>query len=358
MGQGNAAIAREKFNTLAQTGTANFDTESLLSGKMVFGKGVDLNNKAAWKEKAKRKNVTRAVILSLIEAAKKKGATDRVKAYRNTLYCLDKFYSSDGRGYGIYCKNRFCTLCCSIRKADIINRYYPEILTWEDPHFVTLTEKAVPAAKLDRWFYGVQRAFRLILEKYKKRHQRGKGIKLKGIKSLECNFNPVTRTYNPHLHLIVPNAEIAKTLIIEWQKMWNRGKKKLASPFAQHSRRVENVERDLVELIKYGSKIFTEPDKCKNPKSKIPPMIFAAALDNIFAAMKPYRLFERFGFNLPPQSKRSAHPPTLLERYDEWIFVLALHDWHNPETGELLTGYIPSPQLQWILAQNIDTDLQ
>lgn len=225
-----------------------------------------------------------------------------MKAYRNTLYCLDRFYSSEERVYGRYCKNRFCTLCCSIRKADIINRYYSEILTWEDPHFVTLTEKSVPAAKLDRWFYGVQRAFRLILNKYKKRCQRGKGIKLKGIKSLECNFNPVARTYNPHLHLIVPNAEIAKTLIIEWQKLWNRGNKKLASPFAQHSRRVKNVERDLVELIKYGSKIFIEPDKYKNLKSKIPPMIYAAALDNIFAAMKPSVSASTF-----PNNRRPAH---------------------------------------------------
>jgi hypothetical protein len=229
---------------------------------------------------------------------------------------------------------------------------------WEDLHFVTLTEKAVPAAKLDLWFYGVQRAFRLILNKYKKRNQRGMGIKLMGVKSLECNFNPVKRTYNPHLHLIVPNAEIAKTLVTEWQKLWNRGKKTLASPLAQHIRRVENVERDLVELIKYGSKIFTEPDMNKTSKNKIPRMVYAAALDNIFAAMKPYRLFERFGFNLPPQSKQSVHPPTYLERSEEWSFHPAIHDWHNAETSELLAGYIPPPQLQWILAQNIDTDLE
>ncbi|MCC6412007.1 MAG: protein rep, partial [Saprospiraceae bacterium] len=308
MGKGNAASLQEGIYTLAQSGTAGFDTQLPLAGKIVYGAGVDLNDKVAWKAKAKRKNVTRVVILSLIEAAKKKGATDRVKAYRNTLYCMDKICSSNGRVYGRYCKNRFCTLCCSIRKADIINRYYPEIVKWEDLHFVTLTEKAVPAAKLDLWFYGVQRAFRLILNKYKKRNQRGMGIKLMGVKSLECNFNPVKRTYNPHLHLIVPNAEIAKTLVTEWQKLWNRGQKTLASPLAQHIRRVENVERDLVELIKYGSKIFTEPDMNKSTKNKIPRMVYAAALDNIFAAMKPYRLFERFGFNLPPQSKQSVHP--------------------------------------------------
>lgn len=358
MGKGNAATSQEKFNTLAQSGTADFDTHSLSSGKLVYGAGADLSDKAAWKGKAKRKIVTQKIILSLIEAAEKKGATDRVKAYRNTLYCLDKFYSSDGRVYGKYCKNRFCTLCCSIRKAEIINRYYPVIMSWEEPHFITLTQKSVPAAKLDLWFYGVNKAFRQITDKYKKRDQRGKGLKLVGIKSMECNFNPVARTYNPHQHLLAPNAEIAKTLVVEWQKKWNQGKKKLASPWAQHIRRVENIERDLVELIKYGSKIFTEPDMNKNPKNKTPRMVYAAALDNIFSAMKPYRLFDRFGFNLPPQPKHGVQLPTFLERYDEWVFEPSLSDWHNLETGELLTGYIPPPQLQWILAQSIDTDLQ
>jgi plasmid rolling circle replication initiator protein Rep len=34
-----------------------------------------------------------------------------------------------------------------------------------------------------------------------------------GIKSLECNFNPKTRTYNAHFHFIVPSKEIAEMLI-------------------------------------------------------------------------------------------------------------------------------------------------
>jgi len=354
MATGEKTLSGKTINTLAQTGTNNFQSPD----KVVMGKGSDLADKKAWKGRAKRKKVAQALSVRLVAEVEKKGEPERKSAYWNTFHCQEKLTIYDGRSYGRYCKNRFCPLCNSIRKAEIINRYLPVIRTWEQPYFVTLTQKAVPAEKLGLWFSGVHRAFREIREKCKKRHQRGKGIKLKGIKSLECNFNPVARTYNPHLHLIVPNAEIAKTLITEWQKLWNRGKKKLASPYAQHSRRVENVERDLVELIKYGSKIFTEPDKCKNPKSKIPPMIYAAALDNIFAAMKPYRLFERFGFNLPPQSKRGVHPPTLLEQCNEWIFDPTLHDWHNLETGELLTGYLPPPQLQWILAQSIDTDLQ
>lgn len=358
MEKGNAAIAREKIYTLAQNGTVIGDTDALLQGRVVYGAGADMTDKVAWKGRAKRKIVTQAVILSLIEAAKKKGATERVKGYWNTYHCQEKFFSSEGRVYGNYCKNRWCTVCCSIRKAELINRYLPEIQTWEDPHFVTLTVKAVPAAKLGWAFRGLHKAFRQLREYHKKREREGKGKKLIGLRATECNFNAKTKTYNPHIHLLVANAEMAKTLTTEWVKKWNQKGIRYTSPNAQHYRRVENVEKDLIELVKYGAKIFTEPDLKRKAGSNIPQMIYAAALDNIFAALKPYRLFERFGFNLPSQPKGGTHPPTLLERYDEWLFDASLHDWHNPETGELLTGYIPPPQLQWILAQNIDTDLQ
>lgn len=349
---------QENFNTLAHNGTADFDHYSQLSGKLVFGLGSDLTDKKALKRKAKCKAVTQKIILSMIEVAKKKGAFDRVKSYRNSLYCVEKFYSSEGRVHGLYCKNRFCTVCCGIRKAMLIKQYLPEIKKWEDPRSVTLTVKAVPAEKLAERLTEIKRVFQRILDKYKKRHKRSGGLKLIGIKSLECNFNPVAGTYNPHLHLIVPNIEIATTLVIEWQKEWNKGGEKLATPWAQLSKRVGSLERGLIEAIKYGIKIFTEPDMDKSGKSKVPRMVYAAALDTIFAALKPYNLFCKFGFNLPKQSKQNKQSPIVLEQYDEWVYDPALYDWHNPETGELLAGYIPPPELQWILAQNIDTDLQ
>ena len=60
----------------------------------------------------------------------------------------------------------------------------------------------------------MNKAFSIIKERCKKRHQRGTGIQLIGIKSLECNFNPQKKTYNPHFHIIVPNKEIATLLKI------------------------------------------------------------------------------------------------------------------------------------------------
>jgi hypothetical protein len=353
MGKKEGSAYGENFNTLAQSGTDNYSNPSDPTGRIVSGLGSDMGDRNAWKRRAKRKMITQKMILSLIEVAEKKGEPERKKAYWNTYHCQEQLFSSEGRVFSKYCKNRFCTICCSIRKAEIINRYLPVLQTWEDPYFVTLTVKAVPAENLGKWLEGIHKAFRQIREKFKKKSQRGTGVKFIGIKSLECNFNPVSKTYNPHLHIIVPNRDLAVTLIIEWQKKWT---KKYTSAWAQYKRKVENLEKDLIEVIKYGSKIFTEPDMDKSAKSKIPRMVYAAALDNIFCALAKYRLFERFGFNLPKQPI-TKHEPGYLQRYDEWAFEPSLHDWFNEETGELMTGFVPSTQLKFLLSQNINTDL-
>ncbi len=87
--------------------------------------------------------------LALIDVVKEKGEPERQHAYWNAYYCQSNVIISGNKLYGDYCKNRFCTICCAIRKADTINRYYPIIFQWEDVHFVTLTVKSCKADKLN-----------------------------------------------------------------------------------------------------------------------------------------------------------------------------------------------------------------
>ncbi len=262
---------------------------------MVNGKGSDLQNNKAIKGRAKRKAVTQVMALSLIDVAKQKGFDDWQKSFWNTYYCQNKIHTANGRIYGKYCKNRFCTLCCAIRKAEIINRYLPVIEQWQEPYFVTLTIKAYPKQYLKKAIQKILNGFRLIVAKHKKRYQRGKGIKLVGIKSLESNFNPIKKTYNPHLHIIVENKAMAELLISEWLQIFTS---KYTDRKAQDMTPITNRVKMLIEIIKYGSKIFTEPDIAKKQQSTERD-IYAAALFNIFEAMKGQRIFDRFGFNLP-----------------------------------------------------------
>ncbi len=345
--------------TLAESGTQkNSKTPSIA---LVSGKGTDISDNPSLANRARRKLITRKMVLSLIDVAKEKGETKRIQAYWNAYHCLNNVIVSDGKMYGKYCKNRFCTICNAIRKADTINRYYPVMLHWEDVQFVTLTVKSCKEGLLNSRMKRMLRAFELIQNRCKKRHQRGKGIKLIGIKSLECNFNPDMKTYNPHFHLIVPNKEIADLLKKEWIAQWrpiphkNNTRYKYTNPGAQKITPVYNLETALIETIKYGSKIFTEPDLNKKRQLKTPPKIYARALDNILVAMKGKRIFERFGFNLPEQPQQMNSTKVVVD-FENWTFPKDSSDWVNDETGEALTGFLPPLSLSYLLNECINIE--
>lgn len=340
----------EQIYTLAQSGTTK--TEKPLIA--VVGKGSEITESKVVKGRAKRKLITQTMSLSLVDVSKAKKKPINEKSYWNTYHCQNKVTSSGGLLFGSYCKNRFCTLCLSIRKAEIINKYLPVIQTWEEPYFTTLTIRSCSARNLKKMTDGMIRAFTRIKSTQKKRHQRGTGIQLIGVKSLECNFNPKTRTYNPHFHLIVKNKEIAELITKEWLKIWTSTH---TSSKAQFSRPVKDTTRDLIEIIKYGSKIFTEPDVKQKVKGK--GIIYASALDNILQAMKDHRIFDRFGFNLPQIEKTEIQDSIqLISEYEEWSFNPAVSDWENIENDEKLSGYFPPEELVKMITEQIDVELE
>jgi len=337
------------FNTLVQSSTAIHQNKKRQSVK-VAGKGANSADQKTLKKWAKRKIITIVLVLNLVDVARRKGNIEQVQKYWNTYHCLTKLYESGNRLHGDYCKNRICSLCCAIRKAELINKYLPILSNWNGCYFVTLTIKAIPAKKLTRYVKGLLKVFAQIIQKYRKRNERGNGIRLQGIRSLECNFNAKTRTYNPHFHIIVRTKRMAEILHQEWIKRFAR---KHVYHGAQHMRKVENMERDLVELIKYGSKIFTEPDLQQKSKKKISHYVYVSALHNILTAMNRRRIFDRFGFNLTPKIK--VNQVRTLFNWDNWVYKSKLCDWVNLETGEMLSGYNLGKDLMLILRHNIDT---
>lgn len=336
---------------MAQSGTAN--NSVLPESSIIRGAGIDIFDNKLLQKRAKRKIISAKMILSLVDIAKSKGDQERVQQYWNTFHCQSKLKGSGDTLHGDYCKNRFCTVCLANRKAENINKYYPVLKTWKDPHFVTLTIRSIKAHKLKKWMDGMIRAFQLIKDRCKKRHQRGKGIKIMGLKSLECNFNPKTKTYNPHFHIIVPNRETAELLKKEWMHQWTS---KHTYTRAQHIVKVRNIEKALVETIKYGSKIFTEPDLALKGVKGTPRIVYAHALDNIFSALPKRGVFDRFGFNLPPkESKKSS--TQLVANFQEWIFDPMQCDWINTKSNERLTGYVLPHELEYLLNECIDAEV-
>jgi len=340
-------------HTLVQVGTPDSQLVANRYSKQVYGAGADANDKALLRKWAKRKTITQKVALALIDAAKEKAAYERIKSYWNSYHCLSDMTVANGRVYGRYCKTRCCTICLAIRKAVMINKYLPVISKWHDPYFVTLTIKAPKHRDLKNAVNGMHRAFNQIKEKYKKKDQRNTGRKLIGLRSLECNFNPQAHTYNPHFHIIVPDQYTATTLHDEWLNKWTR---KYTHPVAQHYTPINDPENVLIEIIKYGSKIFTEPDVKNKKNSDIPPSIYANALDNILAEFKGRRLLQSFGFQLPPQAARPEPAITEITDFDDIIFDAYTHDWISTQSGKAFTGYTPPPILNYLLNNGIDIE--
>ena len=322
--------------------------------QIVSGNGADLNCKERINNRAKRKLITQRRTLSLIDVAKERGVNQtELIPYWNTYNCLKKVISANGRLYGRYCKNRFCTVCCAIRKAEIINRYLPQVKKWKNAHFVTITTASVSKAQLNKRTDEMFFAFNKIKDKYRKWHSKGKSIKFVGLKSFECNYNPVAKTYNPHFHLIVPDEPTAKLIVQEWLKYWGY---KTANRLGQDIRKVTNPEKCLIEIIKYGVKTFTDPDVIKDKTSakKKTKNIYAAALYNILGAMKGHRIFERFGFNIPKPNKAKLKKVTALAVFQIWVYNIKNTDWLKEGTDQPLTYYKPPPELAAILEYFID----
>ena len=117
------------------------------------------------------------------------------------------------------------------------------------------------------------------------------------------------------------------------------------------------MDSALVEIIKYGTKIFT-PSDVDNKSMKLKGgNINAAAMYNIIAAMKGLRIFERFGFNLP-KTKKEITVASVTDEYSEWKYTRKYSDWHNTENELVLTGYVAPVPLVNLLKYNIDKELE
>ena len=353
MNQSNIlSIKGDFFNTLGQSRTESCNSLKPNNLVKVNGNGSDLGNQKSTMNRARRKQISRVLAMELIKIAMVKGNSELVRIFRNTFYCLEKLFLKDGKVHGSYCKNRICLVCQANRKSEVINNYYDTIKKWECPCFVTLTIKAVQAKRLKPVISNMIEGLNRIIGKYKKRKQRGNSSKWMGIKSLECNFNQLKRTYNPHFHLIVNSRETAEAVKREWLTVSKQG---WTDEKAQCIIEVTDLRKTLIEVIKYSSKIFTEPDPKNNKGQKGNRKVYVRALYNIMEAMQGHRLFDRFGFN-NSNAYTSKGTSKVLVNPDIFNYFSELSDWIDCDSGEKLSDYQPDSGLSFLLGEGIDRD--
>ena len=330
------------LDTLAQRATNQNDKEYSESVQLIQGKGAC---KSSIAKRPRKKFITQKLVLALIDVAKKNGDIEWEKRYWNAWHCQNVITTHNGRGYGHYCDNRFCLVCVAIRKAKMINKYKPEIMSWSNPHFLTLTVKAQPNSNLQKWMDGMIEAMTKIRKRCQKRYERETGPKLKLIKSLECNFNPQKQTYNPHFHILTESKEIAEVIKSEWCKLWTPT---FALPYLQKIRKVKDTEKDLIETIKYGAKLFTDPTMKKGKSKKKDHIIYAAGLHEIYKAMNGRHLFGSMGFKLSKETKTSTTSKLVID-FKEWYFDTHTAMYVDTQTGQVMKDFVPDEELESIL---------
>jgi hypothetical protein len=276
-------------------------------------------------KKAKRKALT--TVLSLKLMSLKNG---NEKAYRNMYYC-NSLLSQDGQELKTsYCKSRFCSVCNAIKTANLINGYLPELQNMANPHFMTLTIKAVGGKQLKPAIDRMQKDFRAILlnfAKYKK-------LKIKAIRKLECNFNDEKKTFNPHFHLIIEGRDNAELLRAAWLELNPRSNLK--------GQDIRPADMDsMVELFKYATKIIT--------KGKI----HIKAMDKIFSALRRKRVIQPIGIKkfVDEDEREKVIYTGLTEDQTQWSWEDGAFDWINTQTGECLTGFTPDIELKLLYEQ-------
>lgn len=138
--------------------------------------------------------------------------------------------------------------------------------------------------------------------------------------------------------------------IAEGRKLWGKNS---VTPMAQYNMRIRDLESTLVEILKYSTKTFTEPDKVKKNNKPASALICVAAYDNIIKAMQSHRIFERFGFDLPKRSKGGKNIK-LLRTYKEWYYDGESSNWMEVEGEQTLCNFEPTNELIALIENHLD----
>jgi hypothetical protein len=261
------------------------------------------------------------------------------KSYRNTVYCAQNLLQQGQKITGNYCNNRWCPVCNRIRTAKLINGYKLPLSKLNDKYFVTLTLPNCKAEELRPTIDSMLLVCKAIQEFFKRRNQRDKqDWQLVGIRKLECTYNHISDSFHPHFHFIIDGYDAANGLLSEWLK-----RVPTADARAQDVKKAkEGVE---IELFKYFAKIVTKVGKGDF-------RTFAKPLDIIFQSMKGLRVFQPIGIKKDVSEDIEeivAEEFEDLESVEVANWTWFKNDWVQVDTGEILTGYVPSEAMEKLI---------
>jgi hypothetical protein len=275
--------------------------------------------------------------------------------YEETQFCSYSLIQNGNTFTARYCKQRWCRICNRIRTGKLMNGYSDAISAMSEPQFVTLTIPNVPGAKL-------RESIKLMLNNFRKiqdLRRKNKQPLIKGIRKLECTYNPDRNDFHPHVHLIVENIQQAEELKLAWMER---------NPEALEYLQDIRPAKEPIELFKYFAKLTSKGSKdIKTYQGK--KLIsreeyhYPEALDLIFQAIAGMRIIQPMGGVKMVSDEITEIEAVTIENVEsdqalwQWqkIGITAekyTYDWVNIFTGECLTGYEPT-QKEWKYSKRI-----
>lgn len=298
------------------------------------------------KSRARAKHLTTGVSGSLLQLD-----TPLKQQYRNAFYCNQTLIQEGGVITAKHCGTRACLSCSRIRAARAINKYGPEISSWERAYMVTLTIPNVEAERLAQ----SRKTMHYELREVSRAMKRTDGIPLIALRKFEITHNRRTNLFHPHFHLIVQGEAAARVLVKRWL-----GRFPAANAKAQDVRRCDG--NSMMELFKYFTKLVTKVT-APNGRARVAP-IPADALDVIFRAMVGARVFQPMGFRVAPDAPDEEAEELEIEKgtaainpeYGRvvWEWSASARDWLDGDSGECLSGYEPPDKMLMLVSAYSD----
>jgi hypothetical protein len=197
-------------------------------------------------KKSKRKWATTKINQALVKVP----ATPLQDYYQRAVDCTSLLYQEGITISGRYCNCRTCLTCSAIRTAKYIKHYSNQLLEFQEPVLVTLTQPTIQATNPEQLREQVERmlhVWRLIYKQSMKAKAKKAGIRLAGIRALEITQRP-DNFYHAHFHYSLDGRMNGEWLVKQWLSHYPD-----AAPWCQDIRPIVN-EEGLLEVLKYATK--------------------------------------------------------------------------------------------------------
>lgn len=335
------------FNKLVQLPTiidSSIDNQSIKENKILGGR-------------CSKKYYSNSIIAPLLYYARQIDSP-LVNHYQNAWHCRSILVQKDNHLIGKYCNSRVCHTCNRIRTSRYIDGYLPEVETWKEIAFLTLTIKNVKADDLRSSIASMKREFsnivRVLTEKRK--------IDVKCLVKYECTYNTKEKTFHPHIHFLGDSMEIAKIILDEWFIRWiKKGIKDNVSYINMKGQKLKLGDLlTLKELFKYPTKIIdTDWDKKKNKikttdAEQIIVNVNLYALDIIMRALFKTKTIIAYGIKKEVKDEVTELLSDVFLSLPDDKGSIILKNYYNPFTkkNEIVKEYEWIEKLEWVWKQN------